>query len=63
MDITTLVRLGPCAWEVAREGSMHVPAVVYGSEALLRAMDDKVREPSVRRSARVTGCRQGRAPP
>ena len=47
MDITTLVRRGPCAWEIPLEGAMRVPAVVYGSEALLRAMDDKVREQAV----------------
>ena len=47
MDITSLVRRGPCAWEVPRSGAMRVGAVLYGSEALVRAMDDKVREQAV----------------
>jgi tRNA-splicing ligase RtcB len=47
MDISRLVRRGPCAWEIPREGAMRVPAVLYGSEALVRAMDDKVREQAV----------------
>lgn len=44
MDIHQLIRRGPCAWEIPREGAMQVPAVIYGSEALLQAMDDKVPE-------------------
>ena len=44
MDLSTLERLGPCAWRIPREGAMHVPAVIYASEPLMRAMDEKVRE-------------------
>ena len=44
MDPRSLTRLGPCAWEIPRQGSMRVPAVIYASEALVREMDDKVRE-------------------
>jgi tRNA-splicing ligase RtcB (3'-phosphate/5'-hydroxy nucleic acid ligase) len=44
MDPATLKRRGPCAWEIPRQGAMRVPAVLYASEALLRAMDEKVRE-------------------
>jgi len=43
MDTTSLTRRGPCAWEIAREGAMRVPALIYASEELVRAMDDKVR--------------------
>jgi tRNA-splicing ligase RtcB len=43
MDTANLIRRGPCAWEIAREGAMRVPALIYASEALMRAMDDKVR--------------------
>ena len=47
MDLNLLTRRGPCAWEIPRHGAMRVPAVLYGSEALLRAMDDKVHEQAV----------------
>jgi tRNA-splicing ligase RtcB len=47
MDPATLKRRGPCAWEIPRQGAMRVPAVLYASEALLRAMDEKVREQAV----------------
>jgi len=44
MDPRTLNRLGPCAWEIPRRGAMLAPAVIYASEALVREMDEKVRE-------------------
>ena len=44
MDIHSLVRRGPCEWEIPRHGAMMVPALIYGTEALLRDMDEKVRE-------------------
>jgi tRNA-splicing ligase RtcB len=44
MDPRSLGRLAPCAWEIPRQAGMHVPAVVYASEALVREMDEKVRE-------------------
>ena len=42
MDLTRLEQLSPYAWRIAPHGAMRVPAVVYASEALMRAMDDKV---------------------
>ncbi len=44
MDIGKLQRRGECEWEAPPHGAMHVPVVFYASEALLRAMDDKVLE-------------------
>jgi len=44
MDLHLLERRGPCEWELPMQGAMRVPALLYGDEALLRAMDDKVRE-------------------
>ena len=44
MDTSDLVRRGPCEWEIPARGRMRVPARLYASEALLRAMDEKVRE-------------------
>lgn len=47
MDTKSLVRHGEWAWEIPVEGRMQVPVLLYGSEALLRQMDDKVREQAV----------------
>ena len=47
MDLTRLEQLSPYAWRIAPHGAMRVPAVVYASEALMRAMDDKVYEQAV----------------
>jgi len=47
MDTHQLVRRGPCEWEIPMQGAMRVPAVIYGSEALVRDMDEKVREQAV----------------
>ncbi|MCC7549566.1 MAG: RtcB family protein [Burkholderiales bacterium] len=44
MNLDELVRRGPCEWEVPMRGDMRVPAIVYGSEALVAEMDDKVLE-------------------
>ena len=44
MNTADLIRRGPCEWEIPMRGSMRVPAIVYGSEALVAAMDDKVME-------------------
>ena len=42
MDLTRLTRIDECEWLLpAREG-MRVPGVIFGDEALIRAMDDKV---------------------
>jgi len=44
MDIGKLVRHGDWVWEIPPEGAMRVPAILYGSEALIRGMDDKVHQ-------------------
>jgi tRNA-splicing ligase RtcB len=44
MDLKALVRRTPFAWEIPRQGAMRVPAVIHASEALMRDMDEKVRE-------------------
>ncbi|ODS98038.1 MAG: RNA-splicing ligase RtcB [Lautropia sp. SCN 69-89] len=44
MNLGELLRRGPCEWEVPMRGDMRVPAIVYGSEALIAEMDDKVLE-------------------
>jgi tRNA-splicing ligase RtcB len=44
MNLDELVRRGPCEWEVPMRGAMRVPAIIYGSEALVAEMDDKVLE-------------------
>src|SRR5512141_108792 len=47
MDLSRLVRRSAHAWEIARHGTMQVPAVIYATEPLIRAMDDKVYEQAV----------------
>jgi tRNA-splicing ligase RtcB len=47
MDTTDLIRHGECDWEMPARGKMHVPVRLFASEALVRAMDDKVREQAV----------------
>ena len=44
MDLNRLHRLSDNAWEIPMRGEMRVPAVIYASEDLVRAMDDKVLE-------------------
>ncbi|MEA3410631.1 MAG: RtcB family protein [Pseudomonadota bacterium] len=44
MDTDRLTRINAYCWRVEPVDGMHVPAVFYADEALLRAMDDKVRE-------------------
>ncbi|MGE0823789.1 MAG: RtcB family protein [Candidatus Binatia bacterium] len=44
MDMSRLVRQGPCVWEIAPFGKMRVPAVIYATDALIQDMDDKVYE-------------------
>ena len=44
MDMGLLEKRSDFEWVVARRGAMRVPAVIYGSEPLLRAMDLKVHE-------------------
>jgi tRNA-splicing ligase RtcB len=47
MDPRDFVQRGRCRWELAPQGRMRVPVVIYASEALLREMDEKVREQAV----------------
>ena len=47
MDLSRFVRRSDYEWEIAPHGAMRVPAVIYASEALIRAMDDKVYEQAV----------------
>jgi len=44
MDLNRLVRRSDHEWEIAPSGGMRVPAILYASKALVRAMDDKVCE-------------------
>lgn len=47
MDTNLLIRRSECRWEIPRSGRMAVPVIVCADEALVRAMDDKVREQAV----------------
>ena len=47
MDLKLLKQHAPCAWEIPAQGKMRVPAMIYASEGLVRAMDHKVREQAV----------------
>ena len=47
MDIDTLTRLSDTQWRAEPKGPMRVPAVIFGSETLIREMDDKVLEQAV----------------
>ena len=42
MDLKLLKQHAPCAWEIPAQGKMRVPAMIYASEELVRAMDHKV---------------------
>ncbi len=44
MDVSRFEQIAPCAWRMKKHGRMRVPAVVFASRELLRAMDDKVAE-------------------
>ena len=44
MNLTELVQRDPTTWEIPQAGAMRVPVVLYAGEALVRDMDDKVRE-------------------
>src|SRR3989304_4629444 len=44
MDTARLTRKAECEWWIEPEGKMRVPAVIYATEALVRDMDEKVRE-------------------
>ena len=44
MDLARFEKLSPEQWRIRAHGAMRVPVVIYASEALMRAMDDKVGE-------------------
>ena len=44
MDTSLFTRHDEFQWEIAPQGRMRVPAVIYADEALIRAMDPKVYE-------------------
>ncbi len=44
MDTTQLIQRSSTTWEIPPTGEMRVPVLLYAGEALVRAMDDKVRE-------------------
>jgi tRNA-splicing ligase RtcB (3'-phosphate/5'-hydroxy nucleic acid ligase) len=44
MDTRSLVRNSECEWWIEPTGRMRVPAIILGSEPLVRDMDEKVRE-------------------
>ncbi len=44
MDIQRLERIDDTEWHIPPQGKMRVPAVLYATQALIEAMDDKVRE-------------------
>ena len=44
MDLNLLTRRSGCEWHIRPFGAMRVPGIIYGTEALVRDMDDKVYE-------------------
>ncbi|HEX6296018.1 MAG TPA: RtcB family protein [Burkholderiales bacterium] len=44
MDLARFEKLSPDQWRIRAHGAMRVPVVIYASEPLMRAMDDKVGE-------------------
>lgn len=47
MDIDLFIRRSEHEWEIPKQGTMRVPAILYGSETLIREMDRKVYEQAV----------------
>jgi len=54
MDLAKLNRISDVEWRIAPVAGMHVPAVIYADEGLIRDMDDKVYE-QVTNVARLPG--------
>ena len=44
MDIASLTRVSEFEWRIEPQGDMRVPGIIYASQALVAAMDEKVRE-------------------
>lgn len=47
MDPQDLTKRSDFEWEIPRQGSMRVPAIIFASEALLRDMDQKVYQQAI----------------
>ena len=41
MDIASLKQYSEYEWVIPASGDMRVPGIIYGSETLIRSMDDK----------------------
>jgi tRNA-splicing ligase RtcB len=54
MDISHLARISDCVWRMEPREGMHVPAIIFADEALIRAMDEKVGE-QIANVARLPG--------
>ena len=54
MDLSLFNRRSDFEWEIAPQGGMHVPAVIFASRELIEAMDDKVYQ-QVTNVARLPG--------
>ncbi|HJV88553.1 MAG TPA: RtcB family protein [Noviherbaspirillum sp.] len=44
MDISSFIRQSATMWEMPPHGAMQVPAIIFATEPLMQAMDEKVRE-------------------
>jgi tRNA-splicing ligase RtcB len=44
MDTSSLTRISEFEWRIEPQGDMRVPGIIFASEQLVQAMDDKVRE-------------------
>jgi tRNA-splicing ligase RtcB len=44
MDVSQLNRISDVEWQIPPSGAMRVPGTIFADEALIRAMDEKVRE-------------------
>ena len=47
MNLAGLERVSAAEWRIAPTGAMRVPAILYADEALIREMDEKMREQAV----------------
>jgi tRNA-splicing ligase RtcB (3'-phosphate/5'-hydroxy nucleic acid ligase) len=47
MDPARFTRVDPTTWRIEPTGPMHVPAIIYADQDLIRDMDDKVYEQAV----------------
>ncbi len=54
MDLCEFEKIDPYQWQIARTGTMRVPARIFADETLLRDMDDKVGE-QIRNVASLPG--------